>query len=448
MGLLELCLLSVLLPQDPAPAPSSEQDPAARLAALALDSDSADAEELLRLCVGDDPAVARRACWLLARSNRPEHVSALTEVLRRSTDADVRLHAMQGLRRRATPDVRSAVVAALEDDDRRVRTLAVQTLARLAAAGVPPADVVPELLALVDRRVEDAASGPATDVQAAVLTLSDLNATEHLLRMATAIHDGSALETGTSLAYCFQTLSPKLAPKDEVTTLVAVLNHREALLRRYAITRLAELADPTAASALEGRLATEGPELRPLVELALQQVRRDVQHRGGGEVERAQLGVEALATKLAARWRALLPWQQALAGGTPLLVVALGWALARGARRRRQQEHAFEVAQLVQPSDEFLAEAAAEAEAAQWIDEQAPVDDGALAADQQGAAGPSEDELLFGDHQAAADPAGDWSVDEEAAGENWQPEQAFGEQGFEAEPTDEHAVESDAEWRR
>jgi hypothetical protein len=444
MGLLELCLLSVLLPQDPAPAPSSPaQDPAARLAALALDADAADADELLRLCVGDDATVARRACWLLARSNRPDHVPALAEVLRRSADAEVRLHAMQGLRRRATPDVRSAVVAALEDDDRRVRTLAVQTLGRLAATGVPPAEVVPELLALVDRRAKDAAPGPATDVQAALLTLSDLNATEHLLRMATAIHDSSTLETGSSLAFCFQTLSPKLAPKDEVTALVAVLSHRETLLRRYAITRLAELADPTAASALEGRLAKEGPELRPLVELALQQVRRDVQHRGGGEVERAQLGVEAVAAKLAARWRALLPWQQALAGGTPLLLVALVWAFARGARRRRQQEHALEVAQLVQPSDEFLAEAAAEAEAAQWIDEEATVDDGAAAAEQGGTAGPSEEELLFGDHQAAGDPAGDWSVDEEAAGETWQPEQ-----GFEAEPTDEHAVESDAEWRR
>lgn len=397
MRLLELCLLSLLSPQESAPtaatpraprvaipappaapapapaAPESQQDPAPQDPASPLPSGSADAAalaaqeragakadlaELARLGTSDDADVAARAAWLLGRDQRPGRVELLQQLVGASPHADARVFAMQALVRLGDVASTPTGIAALEDPDRRVRTLAAQLLGRLRR----PAAREP-LLALLDHSRTDDEPGPATDVQAALLALHDLEATDLLLRAATAVHDSRVEGAGTVLAYCCQGLSPKLGRRDELTFLLAILDHREPLVRRYAIGRLAELGERSTAGALEGRLAKEGNELRPLVEVAIAQIRKDKAAQPDDELQRALQNAQALLATAKRTWNGWTPAQQGMAAGVPVVLMLLLLVVRRGRRRAAAAAHAAATLAMVQPSEQFAEQAAAEAEA-------------------------------------------------------------------------------------
>ncbi len=369
MALLALCLVSVLTPQDPAPAVNAPMpsvtpavttqasDGAATLAKLETAGSQADPMALARLTRDTDQAIASRASWLLARRQDRPALQAMQTVVVDSPHADARTHAMQGALRFGDAASTATAITALGDSDRRVRTFAAQLLGKLKrpAANDP-------LLGLIESSRTTCEPGIATDLQAALLALHDLGAGDCLLRVATALHDSKAEGTGSALAFYCQGLALKLEPSQQVTFLLAVLGHREPLVRRFAIGRLAELRDATSVKALEGRLATETDELRPLVELALAQVRNDKPAPPVDEMARATQNLRAIASTLQAQWQALLPWQQgATVGGVVLMLLAIV-LMRRRSRAARDAAAAAATMALVAPSDEYVAEAEAEAE--------------------------------------------------------------------------------------
>lgn len=377
MRLLELCLLPLLSPQQPAPtpvvppptptaestgespadAPASTDDDRQALAAQERAGDKADPAELARLANSQDAAIAARAAWQLGRGKGPAVMEALQTVATKSPHADARVQAMQALVKANDVGSTTAAIQALDDGDRRVRTLAAQALGRLRR----PTAKEP-LMGLLDRTRERCEPGPATDVQAALLALHDLGATDLLLRAATAVHDGKAEGAGTALAYLCQSLSPQLERAQEVTFLLAVIGHREPLVRRYAIGRVAELDEPSAVAALEGRLAQEGDELRPLVEVALAQVRKDKVALPEDELARATQNLHALVAMGKAKWATMTQTEQGLTAGAPVVLLLLVWMLRRRSRRARAAAEAAATLAMVQPSDEFVEQTAAEAE--------------------------------------------------------------------------------------
>jgi HEAT repeat protein len=177
MGLIELCLLSCLSPQEPEPsteppaettAPASEgegeaepvvseaepvvsefeplapadyaADDAARLRAAEAAGDEADGTVLLDLTQSSDATIAARAAWLLGNSKNQQHHLLLDQVVTKSQHADARLHALQALRNAGAVGSTTFAIRALTDDDRRVRTIAAQLLGKLRrpAAVEPP----------------------------------------------------------------------------------------------------------------------------------------------------------------------------------------------------------------------------------------------------------------------------------------------------------------------
>lgn len=378
MGLLELCLMTLLSPQQPAsqvpptstqPAPgtnapaataaTADQDALLRAEGAGKAGDPADPAELARLARSADAAVAARAAWLLGKQQGPQALEPLDDLARTSPHADVRLQAMATLLRQGTNRSVATAIHGLDDPDARIRTVAAQLLGRLRS----PAAVAP-LLALLDRSSKaDAGTTPATDLQAAILALNDMDAVAQLLPAATAVHASKASGCDQALTFYFQNLSPKLPAKDEATLLVSVLDHREAMLRRYAISRLAELRDATTATALERRLGAEGQELRPLLEIALAQVR---QQQHGAETGGAA-APQGVLDRVSRRWQAMSEQQRLItAGFGGLLLVAVAAVVVLWRRRRAAlfAEAAPSVTDLVAPSDDYLAaEAAAAAEA-------------------------------------------------------------------------------------
>lgn len=357
MGLIELCLLSLVTPQEPAaptapavavqaPVAPAEQGPRALLVQLEAAGDYADASALAALTSCEDAEVAARAAWLLAASRNQTHVAALPDVFDQSPHADARLHAMNGLLQRGDTASTATAIEGLEDEDRRVRTVAAQLLGKLRR----PASVEP-LLRLVRAGAERSAPGDATDVQAALLALADLGASGHLLRMATGL--GEVAGCGAALTFAFQQLSPDLEPRQETTTLIAVLDHPEQLLRRYAITRLTELAEPRSVAALEARLDREGPALVPLLEVAVGQLRGNGSAQPANEVERAVRNAENLAARAAAWWSGLrLTDQVALCAIPSALLVGL-WLVQRSLRNRAFQQDAQAAAALASHSEDY-----------------------------------------------------------------------------------------------
>jgi HEAT repeat protein len=376
MGLLASCFVLLLVPQEPStpPAPPgtsgaetpvrepTAQEPAndnatdkATLAAQEKAGAKADGKALAQLATSRDAAVATRAAWLLAQRNDRETLPALHAVVAESPHADARLQAMLAIEHRRDVSSTTCAIAALRDGDRRVRTLAAQLLGKLRR----PTALDP-LLAMIDDSRTTAEKGTATDLQAALIALADLDAAPQLLRAATALHDSKAEGTGQALAYCCQVLSPKLPANEQSTFLVAILGHREPLVRRYAIGRLAELRDAATAAALEARLATETDDLRPLVEVALAQVRQE-RVIPSDEVQRATHNAQALWHTAKAWWSGMDLTHQAIAASVPvaallLLVLALRWR-----RRSADAAVAAETIALVAPSAEFAEHAAAEA---------------------------------------------------------------------------------------
>jgi len=385
MALLATCLLSCLLPQEPAatttpptPVPSivstlpshgdvtqGNDDERARMQAAERAGAKADPVVLAELASSPNQKVAARAAFLLGRIDGEKATTALGEVVTASPHASARVQAMNALLRRGDATSVQAAIRALEDGDLAVRTLAAQLLGKLRR----PAAVDP-LLAMLERDRTAPANEPkrsddppkATDLQAALVALQDLGAKEHLLRAATALHERPATGVGDALSYLFQNLSPKLDHKTEVTVLVAVLGHREPLLRRYAIGRLGVLADPTTASALEGRLANE-TELRPLVEVALSQVRHDPTAQTNEGVQKVLETAKGVAAQAKARWNALPEQGRWIVAGSPVSLLVLFFVVGRWRRSRRERQSADATMALVAPSEEHLQEMAAEAEA-------------------------------------------------------------------------------------
>jgi hypothetical protein len=405
MRLLELCLASILAPQDPSTTPASSPPPAPPAAAASAPSANEvsgdDAGELAALAMGEDPAVAARAAWALGSGKHRVVLPALLEVAVKSPHPAARRHALQALLRFQDTGSTATAIEALRDEDRTVRTLAVQLLTRLKR----PAALQP-LLAMFEAARAQCEPGPATDLQAALLCLSDLGAADRLLQVATALHDSAAEDTGTALAWCCQTLAPKLPREQQITLATALLSHRELLVRRWAIGHLAELDEPATAKALEGRLPLEGKELRPLVELALAQVRRDQERdpTASDELQRAKQNLEAIGGWLAGRWRQLTPTEQIASGAGALAVLAIV-VLALWRRRIAARERAAtRTIALVQPSADHVEQQELDRASTAWAAAQAEVEGEALTTDE---AWPGDGELQ---------PAGtEESVDEEAA---------------------------------
>ena len=340
-----------------------QQDPRVALHAAEQQGDLADALLLSELAMAADAQVAARAAWLLGKCSTAEHREKLAVIVTNSPHPEARLQALQAIRVQADARSTQLAISALGDDDRRVRTVAVQLLGKLRR----PAAVEP-LLELISTSCKLESAEPASDVQAALLTLTDLEASQHLLRMSTAINDGNAVGTGTALAYGFQTLSPKLPTEAETTVLIAVLDHKETMLRRYAITRLTELDSKNALTALEGRLGKEGNELRPLIEVAIAQIRHAGKEPPKDELERARENAKALWARTTIWWHGLMPTQQAMVGSAPAVLLVLLWLMRRAARRRHHDEDAQLAAELVQPSDEYLEQQNEEYEDADYED--------------------------------------------------------------------------------
>lgn len=389
MRLLELVLLPLLSPQEPAPkppapeattpapvtAPVSEQQPApapsapavapaptgdnerAVLAAAERAGAKADPATLAPLTSSNEEAIAARAAWLLGKCEDPRALDLLRAVSGESPHATARLQAMSALLRHKDNASVPAGIKGLEDADIRVRTSAAQLLGKLRR----PAGITP-LVALIESGKRDE-TAPATDVQAALVALHDLDATEELVGVAAALNVRPANGIGQALVYYFQQLSPKLAPEQQVTLLLTVLDHQDTLLRRYAIGRLGELADPKTATALEGRLAKEGPELRPLVEVALTQVRGEPAKPRGDHFERALAELKGLAAAAETRWNKLSSNGRIIVGASPVALLLMLMLLGRRRRRRAEAIAAAAAVALVAPSEEHLAEIAAEAEA-------------------------------------------------------------------------------------
>lgn len=360
MGLIELCLLSAMTPQGPAAgaaaapteapaAARAEQDPRALLAKLESAGQYADAAALTHVATGRDRATAERAAWLLATSTNDAHLAALPQVVATANTAAARLQALHGILLRGDISSTATAIAALEDDDRRVRAMAAQVLGKLRR----PAAVEPLLRLL--HAAECSPDAEPTDAQAALLTLADLGASQHLLRMATDLADRELPRCGEALAYTFQELSPRLTPSEEATVLVAVLGHREPLLRRYAITRLTELDDPKSLAALDARLDVEGRELRPLLEVAVAQL------MGSKDGAGAQLSPLAdRAASLGARawswWSSKRATDQAILCAIPTALLFGLWLIQRSLRIRARDAQAHAAAALAAPSDGFEAD--------------------------------------------------------------------------------------------
>lgn len=404
MRLLELCLASILAPQDPSTTPASSPVPpaAAAPAAPASEVSGDDAGELAALAMGEDPAVAARAAWALGSGKHRVVLPALQEVATKSPHPAARRHALQALLRFQDTGSTATAIEALRDEDRTVRTLAVQLLTRLKR----PAALQP-LLAMFEAARSQCDPGPATDLQAALLCLSDLGAADRLLQVATALHDSTAEDTGTALAWCCQTLAPKLPREQQITLAAALLSHRELLVRRWAIGHVAELDEPATAKALEGRLILEGKELRPLVELALAQVRRDKERdpTASDELQRAKQNLQAISGWLAGRWRQLTPAEQLASGASALAVLAI-IALALWRRRIAARERAAtRTIALVQPSAAHLEHQTDDRASTAWAAAQAEVAAESSAADE---AWPQHDELhAAGDEMPADEEAAD-----------------------------------------
>lgn len=357
---------------DPAPSEPAAADPTevATLKRLEQGKDL-DVPACVALTRSNNPAVAARATWLLGRSHLDGVQAALRELATGAPAAETRAQAMAALLRAGHRGALDTALAGLDDSEVRVRTSAAQLLGRIA----DPRSATGLLAFLSRPRSPGAATEPntpASDAVAALLALHDLGRPEHLLPAASAVSTSGQPSLGQALVYLFQDLSPKLPPSDEAKVLVATLDHSEVLLRKYALSRLAVLADPTTTAALERCLAGVGPGLRPLAETALQAARR---HAANTDLAAAAGPWQ----QIQARWQALPQRSQMLAGSLAGLCTLAGLATWFAWRRKRAAAAAAatgdELSDLVQPSAEHLAELEAEAEAALAAAEALPEDE-------------------------------------------------------------------------
>jgi hypothetical protein len=228
---------------------------------------------------------------------------------------------------------------ALESEDEHLRTLAAALLGTLRAQ-----DATSALLGVLTAERATPTDG---DRAQAMLALADIGDPTHLLSAAAAVSSGSPTVI-ESLLFMFQTLSPRLPKDQEAKVLVAVLGHAQPMLRRYAVQRLGELREPSTTRALEGRLASEDRELRPLIEVSLAAVRGGTVGDAGdgtGDGFWAKARVKAREAKAAAvKWWTSAPMGQrygALGVAVLALLALVGIRLAAARRRRRQSAESW-----------------------------------------------------------------------------------------------------------
>lgn len=318
---------------------------------------TADAGALAGLLTSSNAAVAARAAWLLGRLADAGTVPALTAACREHADPQVRLQALAALGRIPHPELTATAIEALDDDDRMVRAAAAGLLGRgdRAAAQQP-------LLALLARQ-GNGGNGTSVDLTAALLALHDLGGTQCLLPAASSVRTADR-DAAQALTFLFQARSGELSPRDEATTLMAVLDHPVTMLRRYAIQRLGELKQPITAVALEGRLAAEDATLQPLLRVSLAAVRGELAP-SDDLLEQASTNLALIGGRLGARWNAMPDLQRMMVlgmGGLALLAV-FGLLLLR--RRMLRQQRAEAAVTWLESSADHVQEEPAEAE---WQD--------------------------------------------------------------------------------
>lgn len=312
----------------PAVAGSGERATLAIIAALEKRGPSA-AGEILRYLDSESPPVVSRAVFALGKLRSSQAVPRILEVATKHANVEVRRQAMKALMNLGDRRTVQASMELLADVDGTVRKLAAANLGRLKATEAADA-----LVALIVRASAEPSGDE--DAAAALLALGEIGDPAVLLRAAGAT-PAEGKKTAEALVWMFQTLSPTLGKEDEPKTVMAVLDHRCALLRRFAIQRLGELGDPIAVTALESRLAAEDDQLRPLVEVSLTAIRGGVAGETGGAADFARRAVDwsqttALEIWNDPRWRTVL-----VAGFAGLLVMAIGLTIVIKRQRRRQK---------------------------------------------------------------------------------------------------------------
>ena len=319
---------------DPSPEEPSSTEAGATLRRVEKDGKSeVNIAAVLPLIRHSDAAIAARAVWQLGEWNATEAATAIGQLLVTHGNAGLRLQALSALDRLGVPSTTDAISRATDDDAVAVRSLAVQALARRGAAVATQ-----PLLAMLEKRGKARSESAPSDIAAALVALHDLGAKNDLLTAATSVRF-VAPETGIALAFLFQGLSPRLAPRDEATALLAVLDHADPLLRRYAIQRLGELRDPATTNALEARLGVESAELEPLIRLSLQQARGTDTATESDRAERAKANALAIGRMVERQWNRMGPETKLSAGGA-CAVVALGLVMIVIARRRTKHASA------------------------------------------------------------------------------------------------------------
>ncbi|MEZ5963567.1 MAG: HEAT repeat domain-containing protein [Planctomycetota bacterium] len=285
--------------------------------------------ELHAALSGTDPTALAYAAHAAGRLKLADEVPSLVTLVAKNPDLTVRTHAMWALLQINDPRSTQTTIEALTSEAPELRALAAANLGKLRAAEAGAA-----LLGILPK--DAGAERDQRDRALALLALADIGDPSPILQAAAAVQDGDA-RTVQALTYAFQVLSPKLPAKEEATTLVAVLDHPQPMLRRYAIQRLGELRDPVTVRALEGRLAQESRELLPLVEVSLQAVRR--QGTGDDSTSRSfSATVQRLVTRAQQTWSELNPNHRlAVLGVAIALVCAL---LLAGLLRRRARVRA------------------------------------------------------------------------------------------------------------
>ncbi|MBK8979303.1 MAG: HEAT repeat domain-containing protein [Planctomycetes bacterium] len=322
-------------------------DETVKAVVLALEARGPDAaEELAEFLDADDPTIVARVAWSLGRGGYAAAAPKLGDLAVAHPDTQVRLQAMAALRTLRAKAGYGAAIQGLADPDPTIRAQAAGLLGQLGDR-----NAIDPLVAFVTSPRDDA-DRSAPDRALAILALADLGCTEGLGEVAAAIETPTAAES-QALAFAYQQLSPTLPKEQEVVALIGVLENPSPLLRRYAIQRLGELADPLATRALERSLARESKELRPLVEVSLAAVRGAV---AAAADDRATAPTNAPAQS---------PWwkdrtvQQAGVAGLGALIV-LGAGLSIVLRRLRRRRDAEQWAGMVEPSEGFVEEGAAE----------------------------------------------------------------------------------------
>jgi HEAT repeat protein len=344
MGLLAAFAVLALAPQDPTPTPAAR--PATVLAAQEERGEAAEPSVLAQLAQGDDAANAARAAWALGRTTGAAALDGLQAVVQHSRHAEARLQAMHVLAERAQPEASPAALAAATDADARVRATAARFL-----GAVKPAGAIPALTAMVERAAQQANGAPSPDVPAALLALRDLAAADQVLAVARALDVAAVPGSGPALHYLCQELVPMLPPQPRLAALQALLSHREAAVRQFALTMLAELRDVTALPWVTARVAAEQGDLQALATkvaavLATPPPSSDPLVQG-------RRNLRTLTWRAASWWRHSDDTQKAMVVGIPCaLATLLVVAIVLGRRRRAAAVAAAAAAPIAYDTDD------------------------------------------------------------------------------------------------